>query len=176
MEEAAYFACSHPSFEPSAARQRESMKSSQKCKTIQTELGRVPLGPAENNRQGARPACPRPPPELARLDAWIGRQIEPRPTRPEAIRKLVETALGEPMPQMTKPDMVLKRQTSRKEAANANILQGMEQSSEATLGKMDEALAERALTKIKGERTRRKVVKRKRPAPLEKCATSRASL
>lgn len=102
-----------------------------------------------------------PPPELARLDAWIGRQIEPRPTRPEAIRKLVETALGEPMPQMTKPDMVLKRQTSRKEAANANILQATEQSSEATLGKMDKALAERAFTKIKGKRTRRKVAKRK---------------
>jgi hypothetical protein len=31
----------------------------------------------------------------ARLDAWIGRQAEPRPSRPEAIRRLLEQALAE---------------------------------------------------------------------------------
>lgn len=30
---------------------------------------------------------------LARLDAWIGRQPDPKPSRPEAIRRLVEQAL-----------------------------------------------------------------------------------
>ena len=32
--------------------------------------------------------------QLAAIDAWIATQPEPRPTRPEAIRRLVEQALG----------------------------------------------------------------------------------
>jgi len=31
---------------------------------------------------------------LAALDAWIALQLEPRPSRPEAIRRLVDQALG----------------------------------------------------------------------------------
>jgi len=31
---------------------------------------------------------------LAALDAWIALQLQPRPSRPEAIRRLVEQALG----------------------------------------------------------------------------------
>lgn len=34
-----------------------------------------------------------PPADLAGLDTWIERQPEPKPTRPEAIRRLVEVAL-----------------------------------------------------------------------------------
>ena len=34
------------------------------------------------------------PPSLAALDAWIKRQSEPRPSRPEAIRKLLDRALA----------------------------------------------------------------------------------
>jgi hypothetical protein len=34
-----------------------------------------------------------PPEELARLDAWIASQPDPKPSRPEAIRRLVEKAL-----------------------------------------------------------------------------------
>jgi Arc/MetJ-type ribon-helix-helix transcriptional regulator len=34
------------------------------------------------------------PPELeAKLDAWIGTQPEPRPSKSEAMRRLLETAL-----------------------------------------------------------------------------------
>jgi hypothetical protein len=33
---------------------------------------------------------------LAPLDAWIAAQAEPRPTRPEAIRRLLTGALGRP--------------------------------------------------------------------------------
>lgn len=33
------------------------------------------------------------PDQLAALDAWIARQDEPRPTRPEAIRTLLARAL-----------------------------------------------------------------------------------
>jgi hypothetical protein len=35
-----------------------------------------------------------PPAEIARLDAWIKDQLAPKPTRPEAIRRLVEIALA----------------------------------------------------------------------------------
>ena len=31
-----------------------------------------------------------------RIDAWIAAQPEPRPTRPEAIRRLLAEALGKP--------------------------------------------------------------------------------
>ena len=33
---------------------------------------------------------------LDALDAWIGAQPEPRPSRPEAIRRLLAEALGKP--------------------------------------------------------------------------------
>ena len=33
---------------------------------------------------------------MARIDAWIAAQPEPRPTRPEAIRRLLAEALGKP--------------------------------------------------------------------------------
>ena len=34
------------------------------------------------------------PKQLAKLDAWIKRQPKPKPTRPEAIRQLMEKQLG----------------------------------------------------------------------------------
>ena len=34
------------------------------------------------------------PAEVSRLDAWVGRQPEPRPTRQEAIRRILADALG----------------------------------------------------------------------------------
>jgi hypothetical protein len=36
------------------------------------------------------------PPSLAALDDWIERQSKPPPSRPEAIRRLIEQALGVP--------------------------------------------------------------------------------
>lgn len=33
--------------------------------------------------------------QLARIDAWIARQPDPKPSRPEAIRRLMERGLGE---------------------------------------------------------------------------------
>ncbi|EJW12612.1 hypothetical protein A33M_1895 [Rhodovulum sp. PH10] len=33
---------------------------------------------------------------LAALDAWIAEHAEPRPSRPEAIRRLLEKALAKP--------------------------------------------------------------------------------
>jgi hypothetical protein len=37
-----------------------------------------------------------PPADLSRLDEWIWAQPDPKPSRPEAIRRLVAQALGEP--------------------------------------------------------------------------------
>ena len=34
-----------------------------------------------------------PPPELAAIDTWIEKQPDPRPSRPVAIRRLVEIGL-----------------------------------------------------------------------------------
>jgi hypothetical protein len=52
------------------------------------------------NRKRGRPATGRTlvgvkflPEELAALDAWIAAQPEPRPARPEAIRKVLKGAL-----------------------------------------------------------------------------------
>ena len=41
-----------------------------------------------------------PPHQLANLDAWIAHHPEPKPTRPEAIRRLIEAGLkaGEKIP------------------------------------------------------------------------------
>jgi hypothetical protein len=36
------------------------------------------------------------PENLARLDAWIASQPEPKPSRPEAVRRLVDKALEKP--------------------------------------------------------------------------------
>jgi len=35
-------------------------------------------------------------PALGDLDAWIGAQPKPRPSRPEAIRRILAEALGKP--------------------------------------------------------------------------------
>jgi cytochrome c553 len=46
-------------------------------------------------RTDATPVMVRlPPSAIASLDAWIAAQPEPRPSRPEAIRRLLAQALG----------------------------------------------------------------------------------
>jgi hypothetical protein len=43
---------------------------------------------------GATPITVRlPPNQLAGLDAWIARQSDPKPTRPEAIRRALEAVM-----------------------------------------------------------------------------------
>jgi hypothetical protein len=39
-----------------------------------------------------------PPDELANLDGWIKAQVKPKPSRPEAIRRLVELGLDQSKP------------------------------------------------------------------------------
>lgn len=52
-----------------------------------SKRGRPPVDSEAVNVRLERPA-------LDALDAWIAKQSEPRPTRPEAIRRLLEKALG----------------------------------------------------------------------------------
>jgi hypothetical protein len=65
----------------------------------------IPMGPLiPDNRNHTGPGRPRigsifvgvrlPPDRLAPLDAWIGQHQDPKPTRPEAIRRLIELGLG----------------------------------------------------------------------------------
>src|ERR1700691_4718821 len=46
-------------------------------------------------------------PALDTLDAWIAAQPEPRPTRPEAIRRLLAEALGKPADAVKSPALPL---------------------------------------------------------------------
>jgi hypothetical protein len=57
------------------------------------------------------------PPQMAALDAWIARQPEPRSSRPEAIRRLLEDALA------ATPAKPVAR-SSKKTAANASEMAG----------------------------------------------------
>jgi hypothetical protein len=53
-----------------------------------------------------------PPSELASVDAWIREQPKPRPSRPVAIRRLVELGLSvkTPLTTVSKPDRRLRAQ------------------------------------------------------------------
>lgn len=51
--------------------------------------------PRGRPRVDAKPLTVRvPPEELAALDAWIARQPEPKPSRPEALRRLAAKGLA----------------------------------------------------------------------------------
>src|SRR4051794_11280919 len=80
------------------------------------------------------------PPNLSALDAWIARQPEPRPTRPQAIRRLVEQSLGGAATPLS--DASLNRQIAEKETAIANLPDHSEPSPEAGMAAMDKAMAE----------------------------------
>jgi hypothetical protein len=54
------------------------------------KLGRPAIGKGLQFNAMLRPEM------AAAIDAWIAAQPEPRPTRPEAIRRLLAEALGKP--------------------------------------------------------------------------------
>ena len=51
------------------------------------KMGRPPVGSTSINVR-------LPPGELATLDAWIAKQDDPKPSRPEALRRLAKIALA----------------------------------------------------------------------------------
>jgi hypothetical protein len=55
--------------------------------TVKKKVGRPPVGATQLNVRF-------PPDELAELDAWIAAQDDPKPTRPEALRRLASKAIG----------------------------------------------------------------------------------
>jgi hypothetical protein len=101
------------------------------------------------------------PPNLSALDAWIARQPEPQPTRPEAIRRLVEKGLAAEDHHADPNAASLDHQIAEKKAAIANMPEPAGPSPEAALATMDKALAENDLVKLKNKRTRRKIASRK---------------
>ena len=97
-----------------------------------------------------------PPDDLAKLDAWIAAQPEPRPSRPEALRRLASEALTRPVERQHQSDASLDRQIAEQETAIAEIPEHSEPSPEAGMAAMDRAVAENDLTDMKNKRTRRK--------------------
>lgn len=58
-------------------------------------LAKKRRGPAPTGK-GTQVVVRLQPPALAAVDAWIARQAEPQPSRPEAIRQLIADALAKP--------------------------------------------------------------------------------
>ena len=97
------------------------------------------------------------------VDGWIAGRPEPRPSRPEAIRRLVEQALASTgLPQS---DASLDRQIADQEAAIAQMPSSKARSPEAALAVMDKALAKNELVKMKNKRAHRQSASRKTMKP-----------
>lgn len=67
-------------------------------------------------------------PQLAKLDAWIAEQPKPRPSRPEAIRRLLEALLGAQTTRPTLDEQIERQQrriTSNAPAADISPANGM---------------------------------------------------
>jgi hypothetical protein len=85
-----------------------------------------------------------PPDELKSIDAWIKTQPAPRPSRPEAIRRLVKEALAGPQ----------RPQKSSKEAASKAremAVQELDRLGDASLSADERERRKRRLTKGPGE-------------------------
>ena len=104
-------------------------------------------------------------PELAaRIDQWIEAKPNPKPSRPEAIRQLVEKGLDSESaarPESARQsDASLDQKIANQETAIAQMHQHSEPSPEAGMAAMDKAAAENDLIDMKNKRTRRKNAKR----------------
>jgi hypothetical protein len=55
--------------------------------------GRPTLYEGSNGKGAPQIGLRLPPDDLARVDGWIAKQAKPKPSRPEAIRRLVEMGL-----------------------------------------------------------------------------------
>lgn len=117
------------------------------------KLGRPAIGKGLQFNAMLRPEM------AAAIDAWIARQPEPQPTRPEAIRRLVENGLASERPPVS--DAALDREIAEQKSAIAEIPEYPEPSPEAALAVMDKALAENDLVALKNERAKRKRTGRK---------------
>jgi hypothetical protein len=87
------------------------------------------------------------PPSLDTLDAWIGSQPDPKPTRPEAIRRLLERALGDERPERT----IEQKISSAKDRIARNPDKG-EPSPEQGMATLRRGLAETKLRSLKARK------------------------
>jgi hypothetical protein len=100
--------------------------------------------------------------EIAVLDAWIEAQPFPRPSRPEAVRRILTQALVRPVEGPRQSDASLDQQITQQEASIAGMRKPAGPSPEAAMAVMDKALAENGLVDLKNRRIRRKNSKRGR--------------
>ena len=88
------------------------------------------------------------PKQIAAIDSWIAQYPEPRPSRPEAIRRLLETALtGQPAPRTVEEKIATAK---RRIAANPP---SEKPSPYAGMSTLRPGLAETKLRALKGQRT-----------------------
>jgi hypothetical protein len=78
------------------------------------------------------------------LDAWIGQQPEPKPTRPEAIRRLLDERLSHA--DQRRSDASLDRQIAEQKASVAEMPKHLEPSPKAAMAAMDKAVAQNDLS------------------------------
>jgi hypothetical protein len=60
---------------------------------VKRKRGRPALYEGSNGKGAPQIGLRLPPDDLARVDGWIAKQAKPKPSRPEAIRRLVELGL-----------------------------------------------------------------------------------
>jgi hypothetical protein len=60
---------------------------------VKRKRGRPALYEGSNGKGAPQIGLRLPPDDLAAVDAWIAKQAKPKPSRPEAIRRLVEIGL-----------------------------------------------------------------------------------
>jgi hypothetical protein len=106
----------------------------------------------------------RSPAELtARIDTWAAQQTEPRPTRSQAIRRLLEDRLHQES--ALQSDVSLDSQIADQEAAIVEMPEPKGPSPAAGMAAMDKAIAGNDLIDMKNKRTSRKNAMRERRVP-----------
>jgi hypothetical protein len=69
------------------------MAKSTMTRNSKKKRGRPPLYEGSDGKGAQQIGLRMPPPDLAVVDAWIAVQPKPKPSRPEAIRRLVKLGL-----------------------------------------------------------------------------------
>ena len=121
--------------------------------TSQTVLAKKRRGPAPTGK-GQQVVVRFQPDALAQLDAWIALTAEPKPSRPEAVRRLVAERLGEAKPTAATNAEQIKAQ---EEKIGALPSADAEPSPEAAMNVMRRAVAENDLKEL--NKVRRKTRK-----------------
>jgi len=88
------------------------------------------------------------------VDSWAGRQPEPKPSRSEALRLLVEKGLASEAPPISATS--LERQIADQEVTIAEMPEPEGPSPEAAMATMDRAIAKNDLIDMENRRAHRR--------------------